>query len=447
MDNAQYLMEKLQLKEQMPWLITDETFQILTEGKNLFRERDFFGDNSDLWQTLCARCGTQHYPVLYLEEDLFAYIALRDPAGKKNYFLGPILMGSVSRGNLWSYRKLNEYLVSDMGIISFSLDRLLRCIAILYLEITQTQIDEEAFLEENCISQGIRDLTYMDFLQFQLDNPQDQDMHHTYQSEKQFWEQFKAGLSYDEILQTTGSVVPGKIASSSFKQEEYTSVTMIALMSRYAIEAGLSPQKAYGLSDFYLQALEKCKDTLSVQNLKVNAWNSYSEAIREARRESGTPSYIAACKNYIASNLTKNIRLVDLARAVGMSSNYLSKKFKEHEGVNVGQYIIREKISAAANMLRYSDYTITEIAEYLNFVSSSHMGQCFKKEFGLSPKKYRDRYHVREFSQDASSRRETERIPPPPTGIWDPIHKYIRSAARIFRPQFLCTETVPTLFR
>ena len=189
---------------------------------------------------------------------------------------------------------------------------------------------------------------------------------------------------------------------------------MITLMTRYSIEAGLAPQKAYGLSDFYLQALEKCRDILAIQDLRASAWNSYYEALQATRQENNTPSYITTCKNYVASHLTKNIRLVDLAKIVGMSSNYLSKKFKEYEGINMGQYIIQEKIKAAANMLRYSDFTVTEIAEYLNFVSSSHMGQYFKKEFGLSPKKYRDKYHVQEFSHAAVSRQNEKKDPSSP---------------------------------
>ena len=72
-----------------------------------------------------------------------------------------------------------------------------------------------------------------------------------------------------------------------------------------------------------------------------------------------------------------------------MSHSYLTKKFKEYEGITIQQYIISEKLKAAANMLKYSDASISEIAEYLSFASQSHMGQYFKKAYQMTPKEYR----------------------------------------------------------
>ena len=104
------------------------------------------------------------------------------------------------------------------------------------------------------------------------------------------------------------------------------------------------------------------------------------------------------CKNYIAAHRTKNIQVREISTAVGMSHSYLTKKFKEYEGITIQQYIISEKLKAAANMLKYSDASISEIAEYLSFASQSHMGQYFKKAYQMTPKEYREKYKIVEFS-------------------------------------------------
>ena len=51
------------------------------------------------------------------------------------------------------------------------------------------------------------------------------------------------------------------------------------------------------------------------------------------------------------------------------------------------------KIEKAQHMLKYSDYSLVEIANYLAFSSQSHFIQTFKKLIGVTPKKYRDHYY------------------------------------------------------
>ena len=56
------------------------------------------------------------------------------------------------------------------------------------------------------------------------------------------------------------------------------------------------------------------------------------------------------------------------------------------------QYVIRERCAHAANMLKYSDYSISLIAEYFCFSTQSHFGRVFKEYSGMTPLEYRNRY-------------------------------------------------------
>ena len=89
------------------------------------------------------------------------------------------------------------------------------------------------------------------------------------------------------------------------------------------------------------------------------------------------------------SHLHDKITMDDLAYETGCSPNYLSRLFKEHEGISPLQYILREKINRAKNLLVYSDYTYSEIATYLGFSSQSHLGKQFKKFTGYTLLEYR----------------------------------------------------------
>ena len=43
----------------------------------------------------------------------------------------------------------------------------------------------------------------------------------------------------------------------------------------------------------------------------------------------------------------------------------------------------------AARMLQYSDYTISQIAQYFGFSSQSYFGTCFQTWYGMTPNAYR----------------------------------------------------------
>ena len=64
--------------------------------------------------------------------------------------------------------------------------------------------------------------------------------------------------------------------------------------------------------------------------------------------------------------------------------------FKKETGVSVSAYIREQKIEVAKNLLRYSDYSMIEIANRLSFSSQSHFIQQFRESVGMTPKKYRD---------------------------------------------------------
>ena len=186
--------------------------------------------------------------------------------------------------------------------------------------------------------------------------------------------------------------VTGEMAKSSLKQLEYGCVCMITLLTRAAMEAGVPAVEAYNISDMYLQKLEKCVAQSEINVLIHNAYEAFQERIVREQERLEIPYYITTCKDYIAQHRTRDIHVSDLVKAVGVSHSYLSKKFKEFEGITLREYMLQEKINAAANMIRYSDRSLSEIAEYLNFSSQSHMGQCFRKKFDMTPQEYRRKY-------------------------------------------------------
>jgi AraC-like DNA-binding protein len=65
--------------------------------------------------------------------------------------------------------------------------------------------------------------------------------------------------------------------------------------------------------------------------------------------------------------------------------NYLSSLFSSIEGITLEQYIIRQKIERAKELLFYDELNLSEIASRLGYSSVAHLSGQFKKITGMTP--------------------------------------------------------------
>ena len=74
-----------------------------------------------------------------------------------------------------------------------------------------------------------------------------------------------------------------------------------------------------------------------------------------------------------------------LAEELRYDYNYLSNLFSGVEGITLEQYIIRQKIEKAKELLFYDELSLSEIADKLGYSSVAHLSAQFKKITGLTP--------------------------------------------------------------
>jgi YesN/AraC family two-component response regulator len=118
----------------------------------------------------------------------------------------------------------------------------------------------------------------------------------------------------------------------------------------------------------------------------------YTKRMAALRKDRLYSKQIVLCVNYIYSHLHKKITVDELAKHTGLSPSYLSRLFKKETGESITGYIIRRKINAAKNMLKYSGYSLSQISETLAFSCQSYFTKIFKDLEGVTPKRYRDMY-------------------------------------------------------
>lgn len=183
----------------------------------------------------------------------------------------------------------------------------------------------------------------------------------------------------------------GILSTDPIQNLRYHFIISAAMITRYCIHAGLEQTKAYSMSDFYIQKMDKCKTIAQIDKLHDTMRVEMSQKMNELHKREVISKPIVLCIDYIYSHLHYRITVSELAKYLNLSESYLSKLFKKEIGVPVSQYILDLKLEQAKNLLQYSDYSLTEIANYLAFSSQSHFIQAFSKSTGITPHKYRMR--------------------------------------------------------
>jgi len=97
---------------------------------------------------------------------------------------------------------------------------------------------------------------------------------------------------------------------------------------------------------------------------------------------------------YVESHLDEEISLDDLAKAFYLSKYYISHLFKDTSGLSVHQYITRRRLEACRTRIIAGD-DITETSQMYGFSDYSSFYRAFTKEYGMSPKKYREMAEIK----------------------------------------------------
>jgi len=68
---------------------------------------------------------------------------------------------------------------------------------------------------------------------------------------------------------------------------------------------------------------------------------------------------------------------------------YLSRLFSSVEGRTIEKFIMVQKIEKVKELLSYKEMTLSEIAFRMNYSSSAHLSNQFKKVTGMSPTEFK----------------------------------------------------------
>ncbi|HRR76438.1 MAG TPA: AraC family transcriptional regulator [Ruminococcus sp.] len=184
----------------------------------------------------------------------------------------------------------------------------------------------------------------------------------------------------------------GQLSDDPVRNIRYHFIVSVAVIARVCVAAGMGHDEAYTLGDIYIRKADLCNDQEELLDLFAEMRIDFAQRMHDMKKNNVISIHIRKCIDYIYDNLHEDLTVRTLSLVVGLDSSYLSKLFAKETGTTIKRFITRAKISTAENLLKYSEYSCSEISFALGFSSQSAFISVFKKENGMTPKQYRDRY-------------------------------------------------------
>jgi len=108
------------------------------------------------------------------------------------------------------------------------------------------------------------------------------------------------------------------------------------------------------------------------------------------------PGWAIELKEMIQDHIDTSLSLKELSKDLDINPSYLSREFSKHfNNLSFGDYIRKQRIERAIELMGTPSYSLTDIAYLTGFSDQSHFTRIFRKHMGNSPSEYRKKLKKR----------------------------------------------------
>ena len=101
---------------------------------------------------------------------------------------------------------------------------------------------------------------------------------------------------------------------------------------------------------------------------------------------------VSQCAAYIMKNISDEaLNVADIAAHFYLNAIYLNRIFKREKGMNISQWIIRERMLLAAELLKNPSNTAIAVAIRVGYSNYPYFSTVFKKYYGCTPSQYAEK--------------------------------------------------------
>ncbi len=141
---------------------------------------------------------------------------------------------------------------------------------------------------------------------------------------------------------------------------------------------------------------EICRRLFEVLLLKIEATSDYDAGVGDPAQDN-----FLRCKGVIDAEAERLMTLQEIATRVGLEQSSICRLFRRFQGTSPYQYLLRRKMTIAAEFLVEGGGLVKEAAQRVGFADPYHFSRCFKAVHGVAP---RDLIHRRHEVPDSAGR-------------------------------------------
>ena len=393
----QSLLKKLEFLWGIPiFQLNEESREIKSFGTFSEKENPL-ASSKELVELLTTKASLCEVPVIYKSLGKIYFICIH--SNHIYYLSGPVSVEQLNYVEIHRfYKKYRISIHDERHPVKMNLTKLLSFVSFLYEFLENKDIKIEELMQANDLTDQTKPTEELNLIETSLDEKEKTAFHHTYLEERYVMDAVREG-NIDVVNERATALFEkaGILSKNKFNDQRNLAIVATTVATREAIAGGVSPADAYKLSDLLINKIDSCTQLEDVVELTRKSLYKFTRMVIDAKNKTNLSNYTEQCKDYISQNYHHKIYLDDIAGAIGISRGHLERIFKNDTGLKIQDYILKFRIERAANLLKYSDATISEISDYVCFNSQSHFGKVFKQYMEETPKQYREKYKQKEF--------------------------------------------------
>lgn len=163
---------------------------------------------------------------------------------------------------------------------------------------------------------------------------------------------------------------------------------LVVLISRAAVEGGADFDRSLEINNRFVQSISKAQTVDEISLGAVQALAGYMKSVQKNHKIKNH-QVINKIRRFIRDNFHRSLTLEEIAGSVFLSTYYVSRIFKEEQGMTIMDYLTKVRLEEAKKLLRNPRYHIDEISERLGYNDPSYFSKVFRRYEGMSPSQFR----------------------------------------------------------
>lgn len=185
----------------------------------------------------------------------------------------------------------------------------------------------------------------------------------------------------------------------SLKQYHIDIMELISAMYRFAVNQEIGAEAfPENMKALYSRLLDM--DAVALEQWLTDISFLFRKELIDARNQS-TRSFVSRAKEYVHNNYTDEALSLDgVCQYLGVSNSYFSTVFKKKTGKSFIGYLTDYRMDQASRLLIETNDKSYMIARQVGYTDPNYFSYVFKRQFGVSPSRYRTEHTEGENSSE-----------------------------------------------